>query len=128
MTRPTKYIFVALAALITVIYLIVNLKGEKTLVQARYLMLACENCDHMEIVKSTDENIVAQTIIPESNTYSIEELISNTLKDKSDLCLEGYAYKFNTANIWRIDPPGIRFKVENSYPLSKCENLNSKDR
>lgn len=121
-----KYILVILLALPIMLFIAFHLKSEKKLVQARYLMLACENCNHMEVIKSNDENIISQTVIPESNTYNIEDLITESIEEKQDLCLEGYTYRLNFSNLWGIDPSGIRFKVEKSYPLSKCEKLYTK--
>lgn len=121
-----KYILIILLALTIILYIAFNLKSESKLVQARYLMLACENCNHMEVIKSNDKSIISQTIIPESDKYIIEDLITKSFEEKQDLCLEGYTYRLNLSNLWNIDPPGIRFKVEKSYPLSKCGKLHSK--
>ena len=122
MIGQKKRIGAILFALISIFVAVFNLKTNKKLVQASYLMLSCEKCNHMEVVKSSDESLISKTIIPESNVYDIEDLISKSLIEKGDLCLEGYLYVFNISTIW-IDPPGIRFKIENSYPLSQCENL-----
>ena len=119
-----KFIIVTLIAIMVLAYAIFHLKSERALLQVRYLMLACENCYHMEVIKSKDARLISETIIPESDKFSIEDLISKSLEEKQDLCLEGYFYIVNTSTLW-IDPPGHRFKVETSYPLSKCEDLQS---
>lgn len=120
MVGRKKYILVIMLVLPIIFFIASNLKSEKKLVQVRYLMLACEKCNHMEVINSNDKSIISQTIIPESNTYNLEDLISKSIKEKQDLCFDGYMYKLNLSNLWNIAPPGIRFKVEKSYPLSTC--------
>ena len=102
-----------------------NLKSDKKLVQAMYLQLACEDCYHMKVIESDDKNLISKTIIPQSDSYNVEDLISAALIDKKNLCLEGYTYKFNFSNLMRIDPPGIKFNIEKSLPIDDCSGLAS---
>jgi len=123
MTRYKKTLFSILLLLPVVLYIVSNLKNDSIVIQAKYLMLACERCFHMEIINAHDAGDISKIIIPESSVYNIEALISTSVKEKHDLCIEGSLYTLNLSNIWRIDPPGAQFEVVKSHPLSRCQSL-----
>lgn len=104
-------------------FLMRNLKGGERTVQARYLMLACERCYHMEVERSTDPAIIGKTIIPRSEKVDIEEMINDALEQDTKLfCLKGRARLLNLS-LFSIDPDGIVFFVEETLPIKQCKKL-----
>lgn len=99
-----------------------NLKLDETTISARYEMLACENCFHMTVEKSTDGTLNGETIIPLSSTLDIEQLIDSVALTKEALCLRGKPYRFNI-NLFGIDPGGKRFEVIAKENPEACAKL-----
>lgn len=73
-----KIKFVLLGVLILLVgawFVTSNMQLEETTISARYEMLACEDCFHMKVEKGKDQSLVGKTIIPDSTSVDIEQLI-----------------------------------------------------
>jgi|GEM_PF-1531458 len=102
---------------------IFRLEDSEQIVRARFLMLACENCYHMEVEKSSDGRRVGVTIIPTSNDLDVEVLVSERLlRHESVFCLRGRA-KLVNFDLLGIDPPGVAFRIEEVLPMVNCAGL-----
>jgi len=99
---------------------VLNLKAEEVLVKARYMMLACERCNHLKVQWASDSSLVGKVIIPESDKIDIESMIGDSLENNESLCMRGRKYLFD-ANVLRIVPDGVRFFVQELVALKKCE-------
>lgn len=117
------FFFVFLGLLIVIASMFYTAHSERVFLQASYLQLACENCTHMEVVKSRDASLLSTTIIPQSDVYDIESIIPVSSIGDADLCLEGVLYTSNLANLFGIDPSGLRFEVLKVHPLESCSTL-----
>jgi len=99
-----------------------TLQREETTLTARYEMLACEDCNHMTVEKSTDQSLVGKTIIPVSSAIDIEQMIESIALTKEPLCLRGKPYRFNW-KVLGIKPDGVRFEVTAKEDLQVCSGL-----
>ena len=121
-----KNLLVTIVIIISVgiaIFATINLKGEEQRIQARYLMLACEGCFHMEVERSTDAALLNTTIIPKSNKIDVEQLINNALEaNRKIFCLKGRKKLFNL-NLFNIDPNGIIFFIDETLPIEQCNEI-----
>lgn len=99
-----------------------TLQRDETILSARYEMLACEDCNHMTVVKSMDQSLVGKTIIPVSSAMDVEQMIEAVALTKEPLCLRGKAYRFNW-NVLGINPDGVRFEVTAKEDLQVCGGL-----
>ncbi len=116
-------VVIFLCCIVGVLIVVSNLKGEQQTLQARYLMLSCEKCYHMEVEKSSIQRVVKNTIIPRSTELDIEQLIDSSLeKDNKLFCFKGRAQKYNI-NLFGIDPDGIVFFVEEVLDIKLCESI-----
>lgn len=106
------------------LFVTLTLKHDQILVSARYEMLACESCVHMQVEGSSNNSIIGETIIPVSDTVNIKQLIEQAVTTSSPLCLEGSLYYVNW-NFFSINPSGKRFEVNRLLPNEHCQkNLN----
>lgn len=99
-----------------------KLQLEEIIVSARYEMLACEDCYHMTVEKSSNTYLNDKTIIPLSSTLDIEQLVDSVALTKDPLCLRGKPYRFNW-NLFGINPDGKRFEVLEKLSPTVCANL-----
>lgn len=120
----TTFKWVALALITALIFTaaLMSLKSEEITVKASFMMLACEDCYHMKVESSSDKKYVGEIIIPSSSKLDLEEIIGEIAIARTDICLTGRAYLFNT-NFMGIEPDGIRFKVSERLALEKCDEL-----
>ncbi|MBU6952467.1 hypothetical protein [Hahella sp. HN01] len=110
-----KLVIIILVALPIITYKFAfSLQGEEVRIEATYLQLACEKCYHMEVISSSNEELIGKTIIPTSSVLNIENILANNLTPTSKVCLKGKPYLWNP-NWGNIDPDGIRFNV-----ISQC--------
>jgi len=96
------------------------LKSDKMIVEASYMMLACEDCNHMMVEKSSSKKYVGKTIIPLSSKVNIDEVIGEIALTRESVCFIGKAHLYNV-NVFGINPDGIRFRVVNRLPILKCD-------
>lgn len=97
--------------------------SEKVLVLAQHEMLACEGCNHMFVIRSSNNDIFEKTIIPIASKSKIEEVVESALSNKEHMvCIEGRLYVidfyFNM-----VDPSGTRFYVDELKGMDSCEKI-----
>lgn len=110
---------------VAILTVVLNLKNNDNIVEVKFSMLACENCNHLDVVKSSSPNLIGKLIIPKSININIDEVINNIINDKTTLCLLGQPYRYNP-NLFGISPDGIRFQVNAIIPLEQCkEKINN---
>lgn len=118
-----KWFAFILSLLFVSLAILLSLKTERMIVQASYMMLACEKCHHMKVEKSSNNKLLGKIIIPSSSDVKIEDILNEIALTKDGVCFTGKAYHFNI-NVFGLKPDGIRFKVEDRLPLVKCNELN----
>lgn len=117
--KVKNIIFIFFALAVSGLFTVSKLKGDETIVSARYEMLACEGCYHLTVEKSKGGYLDGETIIPISNTIDIEQLIDNIAITRESLCLRGKLYRFNW-NLFGINPDGKRFEVIEKVSSIAC--------
>ena len=119
----TAFIILGLVAVPFVgVVIVKSITTDETIISAHYEMLACEDCNHLTVEKSKNEELVGKTVIPVSSTIEIEKLIDGVVLTKEPLCLRGKPYKFNWSFLG-IEPGGVRFEVLGSEIADVCTNL-----
>ncbi|MET0356154.1 MAG: hypothetical protein ABW044_05210 [Cellvibrio sp.] len=117
--RKVWVISVASVLVILSVAVLLQVKSETKVVTAEYLMLACEDCNHMQITHSDDPDDIGKTIIPVSDVVDIEQLIDTIALSKESVCLVGQFYKVNL-NFVPINPSGYKFEVLEVKNKGKC--------
>lgn len=98
--------------------------SEKVLILAQYEMLACEDCNHMSVIQSSDKRLIKKTIIPVAEKNKIEEVVGSAIgNDRRLVCMEGRLY-FIKIYFNIVDPSGIRFYVDELKDINFCERIN----
>jgi len=123
--RKPLALFVLFPVTVAALTVIFRLEDSEQIVRARFLMLACENCYHMEVQKSSDGRRIGVTIIPISNDLDVQVLVGERLlRHESVFCLRGRAKLFNI-DFLGIDPSGVAFRIEEDLPMVECAGLES---
>jgi hypothetical protein len=97
--------------------------GTEITLIAMHEMLACEDCNHMIVINSTNKNIIGHSIIPISSEIKIDEVVNTALKSPmKKVCLKSRKYVLDLPFNF-IKPGGIRFHIDEFSSTEECQHI-----
>ncbi|MGK0273544.1 MAG: hypothetical protein ACI88H_004225 [Cocleimonas sp.] len=122
MNRLNKKIPILLLAIL--LFILFGLKASDEIeILAQYEMLACENCDHMMVIRSNKKELVGESIIPIAEKQVIESVIDFSIGAPEKLvCIKGRLFLLDYS-FGLIDPKGKKFHIDSFGEEKRCLNL-----
>jgi hypothetical protein len=119
MGKKTLIFLILLGIYITSLFI----EGESKIVKGHFEMLACEKCYHMEVLYSSDPDLISKTIVPRSSVVDMDKVIGEGISNSNlNFCMRGNIPLVQARLPFiQLDPDGIKFDVKEALPMSQCQ-------